>query len=148
MSKPTEFCNTLIDTAIPPQINIAKRITICTTQKKPLSCAYPGSNIAVTGVFWGRTSADVCPSDDGDTRLDCEAAAETEGIVKGKCEGKESCELEARHALLQNPNSQHCPGVNKYLTVNYTCVPEDKEVFRLVFSPQKPFHSPPNHSSK
>ena len=105
----------------------AKEITVCTTQKKPLSCSYPGSNIAVTGVFWGRRSASVCPSDDGDTQLDCFTAPESEGIVKGRCEGKESCELEARHALLQNPGSQHCPGVNKYLTVNYTCVPDAKE---------------------
>ncbi|XP_068750606.1 uncharacterized protein [Montipora capricornis] len=105
----------------------SKEITICTTQKKPLSCSYPGSNIAITGVFWGRKSASICPSDDGDTQLDCFTAPESEGIVKGRCEGKESCELEARHALLQNPGSQHCPGVNKYLTVNYTCIPDAKE---------------------
>ncbi|XP_078362682.1 uncharacterized protein LOC144646858 [Oculina patagonica] len=108
-------------------LEASKEITICTTQKKPLSCSYPGSNIAVTGVFWGRKSGSICPSDDGDTQLDCFTAPESEGIVKGKCEGKESCELEARHALLQNPGSQHCPGVNKYLTVNYTCIPDAKE---------------------
>ncbi|KAJ7376137.1 hypothetical protein OS493_036741 [Desmophyllum pertusum] len=106
----------------------SKEITVCTTQKKPLSCSYPGSNIAVTGVFWGRKSGAICPSDDGDTQLDCFTAPESEGIVKGRCEGKESCELEARHALLQNPGAQHCPGVNKYLTINYTCVPDAKEV--------------------
>jgi len=103
-------------------------VTICTKQKKPLSCSYPGSNIAITNVFWGRRSGAICPSDDGDTVLNCNTAPETEGIVKAKCEGKESCELEARHALLQNPRTSHCPGVNKYLTVNYTCVPDDKEV--------------------
>ena len=117
------FCPVLLFILFP-----AKEITVCTTQRKPLSCSYPGSNIAVTGVFWGRKSAVICPSDDGDTMLDCFTAPESEGIVKGRCEGKESCELEARHALLQNTGSQHCPGVNKYLTVNYTCVPDAKEV--------------------
>ncbi|XP_032223620.2 uncharacterized protein LOC5522393 [Nematostella vectensis] len=109
-------------------LEAAKDVTICTTQKKPLSCSYPGSNIAITGVFWGRRSASICPSDDGDTELNCFTSPETQGIVKARCEGKESCELEARHAILQNPRTSHCPGVNKYLIVNYTCVPDAKEV--------------------
>lgn len=105
-----------------------KIITVCTTQRKPLSCGSPGSTIAVNAVFWGRKRADVCPSDDGDTQLDCDTAPETEGIVKNFCEGKESCELEARHTSMQKKGSVHCPGVNKYLIVNYTCVPDAKEV--------------------
>lgn len=111
-----------------PLIFLDKDVTICTKQKKPLTCASPGSNIAITNVFWGRRSADICPSDDGDTVLNCDTAPETLGIVKAKCEGKESCDLEARHALLQTPQSSHCPGVNKYLIINYTCVPDAKEI--------------------
>ena len=29
---------------------------------------------------------------------------------------------------LQKNGSHHCPGVNKYLIVNYTCMPESKGV--------------------
>ncbi len=42
--------------------------------------------------------------------MDCGPAKETPGIVRGMCEGKAACQLEAKHKLLQNPESRHCPG--------------------------------------
>ena len=89
-----------------------KAITICTSQKRSLTCSAPGSSIAITEVFWGRQSRDICPSDDGDEHVDCGAAKETPGIVRGMCQGKTACQLEAKHKLLQNPESRHCPGKN------------------------------------
>ena len=100
------FRITLLTTFILPE----KAITICTSQKRSLTCSSPGSTIAVTNVFWGRKSQDICPSDDGDENVDCDGSKETPGIVRGMCEGKASCQLEAKHKLLQNPSTRHCPG--------------------------------------
>ncbi|CAB4002561.1 Rhamnose-binding lectin, partial [Paramuricea clavata] len=95
----------------PNQIDLEseKAITVCTSQKRSLTCGSPGSSIAITDVFWGRQSRDICPSDDGDEHVDCGAAKETPGIVRGMCQGKAACQLEAKHKLLQNPESRHCP---------------------------------------
>lgn len=102
-----------------------KRAQICSRQKKTLSCT-PGSSIAVTGVFWGRTSPDICPSEDGDPVTNCFSAPETEEIVKKMCEGMGSCLLEGKASMLQK--DKHCYGVNKYLLVNYTCVPQANRI--------------------
>lgn len=102
-------------------------ITICTGLKRYIACI-EGSNLAITKAFWGRISDKVCPSDDGDPVTDCDGSEDTLPLVKGYCEGKRECKLEARHTLLQKNGTHHCPGVNKYLIVNYTCIPESKSV--------------------
>jgi len=106
-------------------VGLNKHITICTGLKRYISCR-DGSNIAITYAFWGRTSDKICPSDDGDPVTDCEGADETMGLVQQHCETKDECQLEARHNKLQKNGTHHCPGVNKYLIVNYTCIPESK----------------------
>lgn len=65
-----------------------------------LSCLYLGLNIVVIGVFWGCKFVVICFLDDGDIMFDCFIVLELEGIVKGRCEGKELCELEVRYVLL------------------------------------------------
>jgi len=102
-------------------------ITICTGAKRSVACR-EGANIAVTNVFWGRLSDKVCPSDDGDPIVDCDAAPDSLGLVRDQCEGKKECSLTAKHSLLQREHSSHCPGVNKYLIVKFTCMPESKGV--------------------
>jgi len=113
--------------SMPIQMDVAanKHITICTGLKRYISC-HEGSNIAITHAFWGRTSDKICPSDDGDPVTDCEGADETMGLVQKYCETKDECELQAKHSKLQKNGTHHCPGVNKYLIVNYTCIPESK----------------------
>lgn len=113
--------------AIQMDVTAAKSITICTGLKRAIACR-DGSNIAITHAFWGRISDKVCPSDDGDPVTDCEGAEETLDLVRGYCEGKAECVLQARHQYLQKNNTHHCPGVNKYLVVNYTCIPDSKGV--------------------
>lgn len=103
-----------------------KQVTICSSGKSPLTCESPGSAIAVTGVFWGRVSPYICPSEDGDPVTNCPTAPEASNIVRGLCEGMGSCVLEGKAEKLQN--GKHCYGVQKYLLVNYTCVPAKKEV--------------------
>ncbi|XP_068750608.1 L-rhamnose-binding lectin CSL1-like isoform X2 [Montipora capricornis] len=102
-----------------------KQVTICSKGKHPLTCESPGSAIAITGVFWGRQSPDICPSEDGDLVTNCPTAPETRNIVKQMCEGMGGCVLEGKAEKLQN--KKHCYGVQKYLLVNYTCVPQRKE---------------------
>ena len=71
-------------------------ITICTGAKRALGCR-EGANIAVTNVFWGRLSDKICPSDDGDPIVDCDAAPDSMTLVKAQCEGKRECSLTAKH---------------------------------------------------
>ncbi|XP_065055203.1 uncharacterized protein LOC135683777 [Rhopilema esculentum] len=108
-------------------VTAGKAITICTGMKRAIACR-DGSNIAITHAFWGRVSDKVCPSDDGDPVTDCEGAEETIDLVRSYCEGKPGCTLQARHQYLQKNGTHHCPGVNKYLVVNYTCIPDSKGV--------------------
>ncbi|KAK2549783.1 Rhamnose-binding lectin [Acropora cervicornis] len=103
-----------------------KQVTICSRGKSPLTCESPGSAIAITGVFWGRQSPNICPSEDGDPVTNCPTAPETRNIVKEMCEGMGSCVLEGKADKLQK--RKHCYGVQKYLLVNYTCVPQKKEL--------------------
>lgn len=104
---------------------IDKLVTVCSRGKSPLTCESPGSAIAITGVFWGRESPDICPSEDGDPVTNCPTAPETRHIIKQMCEGMGSCVLEGKAEKLQN--GMHCYGVRKYLLVNYTCAPQKKE---------------------
>ncbi|XP_047142349.1 uncharacterized protein LOC100205211 isoform X1 [Hydra vulgaris] len=115
--------------ALPIQMDLKSEgdITICTGLKKYINCR-DGASIAVTSAFWGRTSDKICPSDDGDPVTDCEGSAETLPIIQKSCEGRRECKLEAKHSELQRNGSSHCPGVNKYLIANYTCVPDSKGV--------------------
>jgi len=115
--------------AVPVQMDMKSKngITICTGSKRTINCR-EGANMAVTNAFWGRLSDKTCPSDDGDPVTDCDASPDTLALIKKKCEGRRECDLTAKHNLLQNPGSSHCPGVNKYLVVNYTCMPESKGV--------------------
>ena len=54
----------------------------------------------------------------------CLSDPTTTPIVRNLCDDKEYCEIPARHNVLQPPGVKHCPGVNKYLAVKYTCMPE------------------------
>ena len=104
-----------------------KQFVLCAGQTKPLECLSPGSTISIQAAFWGRLSGSICPSEDGDPVTNCENDPATPGIVKDLCEEKQSCSISARHTVLQAPGTKHCPGVNKYLEMNYTCVPEMKK---------------------
>ncbi|KAL9981135.1 hypothetical protein ACROYT_G009799 [Oculina patagonica] len=101
-----------------------KSVIICAGQNKSLECFSPGSSIAIEEAFWGRLSAEICPSEDGDPVTNCLSDPTTTPIVRNLCDDKEYCEIPARHNVLQPPGVKHCPGVNKYLAVKYRCTPE------------------------
>ncbi|KAJ7376136.1 hypothetical protein OS493_036740 [Desmophyllum pertusum] len=78
-----------------------KSVIICAGENKSLECFSPGSSIAIEEAFWGRLSSEICPSEDGDPVTNCLSDPATTPI--------------------------HCPGVNKYLAVKYTCMPEKRK---------------------
>ena len=104
-----------------------KQVTVCAGQNHSIECVSPGSSISIVHTFWGRLSDKICPSEDGDPVTNCEDATETGGIIRGLCDGHNSCQLSARHTVLQRAGKPHCPGVNKYLLLNYTCVAQKKK---------------------
>ena len=104
-----------------------KQVTICAGQNHSIECVSPGSSISIAQTFWGRLSDKVCPSEDGDPVVNCGNAPESSEIVRNLCDGKTSCQLSARHTMLQMPGTSHCPGVNKYLLLNYTCMARKKK---------------------
>lgn len=77
--------------------------------------------------FWGRLSDKICPSEDGDPTINCGTDLSTTSLLKNLCDDKVFCEIPARHTVLQAPGTTHCPGVNKYLIVNYTCMPIERK---------------------
>ena len=104
-----------------------KSVIICAGENKSLECFSPGSSIAIEQAFWGRLSSEICPSEDGDPVTNCLSDPTTTPIVRSLCDDKEYCEIPARHNVLQPPGVKHCPGVNKYLAVKYTCMPEKRK---------------------
>ena len=104
-----------------------KSVIICAGQNKSLECFSPGSSISIKDAFWGRISAEICPSEDGDPVINCENEPTTTPIVQNLCDDKEYCEVPARHGVLQPPGTKHCPGVNKYLSIKYACMPEKRK---------------------
>ncbi|XP_068678768.1 extracellular matrix-binding protein ebh-like [Montipora foliosa] len=101
-----------------------KSVVVCAGQNKSLECFSPGSTIAIQEAFWGRLSSTICPSEDGDPITNCQSDPTTTPIVRNLCDDKEYCEIPASHTVLQPRGIKHCPGVNKYLAVKYTCMPE------------------------
>ncbi|XP_001631375.2 uncharacterized protein LOC5510923 [Nematostella vectensis] len=105
-----------------------KQVLICAGQNKSLECVSPGSSISIMDTFWGRLTDKLCPSEDGDPSTDCMSDPATTGLVKQLCDNKVFCQVAARHTVLQRPGTQHCPGINKYLIVNYTCIPDQHKL--------------------
>jgi len=110
--------------AVPIQMDMAsdESIVVCKGLTRYIGCR-DGSNILVTEAFWGRDSAE-CPSDNGDPVM-CTGSTSVLALVKSDCDTKKGCSLEATSTKL---GSNGCSDVNKYLVVNYTCVPESKGV--------------------
>ena len=91
---------------------------ICEGGKKTITCSEPRTSIEITYANYGRTSTDICTDTPHPTsRTDCGPNANHLGIVKNKCDGKTSCELEAKNSVFGDT----CPGTYKYLEVDFKC---------------------------
>ncbi|KAK0044563.1 protein eva-1 C [Biomphalaria pfeifferi] len=101
-------------------------ITACEGEELQISCAKGG--IAIYSAMFGRSpnGSNHCPPNKHGY-IDCQASdAVTE--VRSFCHGKKNCAIEANESHFGDP----CPdGTNKYLSVNYACVP------RKILKPMK-----------
>lgn len=96
-----------------------KEVILCDSENSTLNC--PSFwKIDVNTVFWGRQSTAVCPADIGQTT--CTGAPESLEIVKKSCNGLPRCDIHASYDQVQN-GAENCPGVAKYLVINYSCKP-------------------------
>ncbi|CAH1802125.1 unnamed protein product [Owenia fusiformis] len=96
---------------------------ICEVKNNTVGClAPPGSTMHITYANYGRKDNTTCQHvfDDKDYHFDtnCQSEKSTMKIVKALCEGKPSCHLRALNSIYGDP----CPGVYKYLEVDFICV--------------------------
>ena len=97
----------------------AKEVLLCDSERTLLSCPSDWL-IKINSAFWGRQSTDVCPTERGN-RI-CNGASETVSKLRSKCNENPYCAVSATFKDLQN-GGENCPRVNKYLIVNYVCMP-------------------------
>lgn len=86
---------------------------LCDDEAKEISCD-SGKVLNITGAIYGRSSRFTWCS--WSLTGDCEATGSLD-VVRGLCQHKQSCSLQARSATFGDP----CPGVKKYLNVEYNC---------------------------
>ena len=102
--RPTRLCDDLKDTGVH-----------CDPLQPVILKCPPGRKIQIQSVYWG-SEADVCG--EGSSR-ECGPSAEAEDIVKGLCDGKESCSVRPSVEML---GDGLCPGFKKYLRIKWACV--------------------------
>lgn len=97
----------------------AKEVTVCEGEQTTLKC--PASfKTFVNSVFWGRQSVSVCPANNGLSM--CTGASESLDMLRKKCDASDKCDITASFDEVQN-GAENCPGIQKYLIVNYSCKP-------------------------
>ena len=89
---------------------------MCEHQTMKLECP-EGQQIKVFRALYGRKLSGVCKGAKHDKTDNC-AATTSRDVVKGECEGKQSCEVKASNGVFGDP----CVGTFKYLDVAYKCV--------------------------
>ncbi|KAK7486634.1 hypothetical protein BaRGS_00022159 [Batillaria attramentaria] len=96
------------------------RQTVCEGEQMELACR-KSSRIAIYSAMFGRApnGTSPCPPN-RPGYIDCQSA-ETVSEVRTACQGRKRCDLQATEAVFGNPCAT---GINKYLTVTYTCVPK------------------------
>ena len=107
---------------------------MCNTERTVLNCPSDWT-MKINSAFWGRETLDVCPSPLG--KVICKGAEDTLAKLRERCDYNDYCPLQANVEDLQN--GEICPRVDKYLIVNYSCLPSKdvrrrEQVGRLPFS--------------
>ncbi|XP_063403262.1 protein eva-1-like isoform X2 [Mytilus trossulus] len=113
-----------------------KNITVCENQQINIRCER-SQRIAIYSVLFGRatTNTPKCLKN-GIGYADCKSATATEEVMK-RCHGRNHCVIEAEEYVFGNP----CPpGVQKYLSISYTCVPKKILKDRLRHHGKNGFH--------
>ncbi|OWF47671.1 uncharacterized protein LOC110454060 isoform X2 [Mizuhopecten yessoensis] len=89
---------------------------ICEHSTDSISCLN-GYALKIRSVNFGRTSKIVCSND---PTTNCYSSGRTTGYLANKCNGLNACQLTADSNVIgENP----CPGVSKYLDLQYDCDP-------------------------
>ena len=100
------------------QLYLVSIVTLCEGGDRLVRCPSPTQALKVTRVFYGRRETSICPHDQA-IRTDCSSDTALER-VRRVCEGRQFCHLTAADNFGPDP----CPGVYKYLQVEYECVGE------------------------
>ncbi|OWF45391.1 uncharacterized protein LOC110457124 [Mizuhopecten yessoensis] len=92
------------------------QVTICNGKAKALECPLR-MEVRINEVFYGRANAKTCgPSPK--IAKPCSSRS-TLTTIRSQCVGKQSCTVTADPSLYSDP----CPGIDKYLLINYICKP-------------------------
>lgn len=97
-----------------------RNVTVCENEQLNIRCER-SQRIAVYSVLFGRTTTNTpkCLTN-GIGYADCRSPTAMEEVMK-RCHGRNHCVVEAEEYVFGQP----CPpGVQKYLTIMYTCVPK------------------------
>ena len=98
-------------------LNLSNIIYICEDESKDFSCNYE-KRINLVNAMYGRTRTDICPhASVVSFSTECWSNAPF-STISDLCQGMTSCTLTAHNDIY---NVDPCPGIYKYLTVEYTC---------------------------
>jgi len=121
----------------PPSIQIL-RATICQGSTETIQCP-EGTIISVVNAVWGRTDGTTCPAPNvGNT--DCRAEATDR--VRAICGQSQTCNLNGNNNDFTNP----CAGIQKYLALEYSCVPSGAATAQATQDSSDSFIDQPNSS--
>ena len=99
----------------------SKGVVLCDSEESSLECR-AGWKIVVNDAFWGRrASAKYCGT--ADNGMECSSQDYVLKYLKKSCDGVTSCKVRASSDVLEDKRSTSCPGLLKYLLVNYACRP-------------------------
>lgn len=98
---------------IPRRGQIFQRIQCSDDASTLVVCPF-GGKVKILNAKWGRSSLDTCYKA-SETEL-CDPKGVTKKAKKS-CNGKTSCDFE----LVAKNREDHCPGVRKYIEIEYTC---------------------------
>lgn len=114
-----------------------KNQTVCENDQLNIHCEQKSHRIAIYSVLYGRatTNTPKCLKN-GAVYADCKSSSATEEVMK-RCHGRNHCVIEAEEYVFGNP----CPpGVQKYLSISYICVPKKILKDRLRHNGKNGFH--------
>ena len=88
---------------------------VCEHDTFHLKCAI-GQTISVSLALYGRQKSNVCTDGPNLQTNNCVAVTSLD-VVKEKCEGRETCDIQASNGVFGDP----CRGTFKYLEIEYSC---------------------------
>uniref|UniRef100_F6YER6 SUEL-type lectin domain-containing protein n=2 Tax=Ciona intestinalis TaxID=7719 RepID=F6YER6_CIOIN len=107
------FCSFLLCIALLNPVS-ARYLSICEGGRTTVTCL-PGYVIDIREAFYGRDNQHTCPS--GTIHTTTCRASTSETLIRGKCQGRNSCSLLASNSVF----GDSCRGTFKYIYLEYQC---------------------------